>query len=84
MLQGNASVYRHVQSLAISLPYTRTRGRLTIYDGNGRLISVSSVSNTAVVQLAASIIRPGLYFYRIVDQGSGASFKGKFVFENER
>jgi hypothetical protein len=66
---------------AIRMNTAITRGTLSVYNSTGQVVAAEAFSNTMAIPLPGKVSAAGLYFYRILDQGTGKAFSGSFVFE---
>jgi hypothetical protein len=65
----------------IVMPYCVQSGFFDIVDDMGKHIAAQAINDQSEILIDDKVILPGIYFYRVIDNGSAEVFTGKFVRE---
>jgi hypothetical protein len=68
------------ESSIIKLPYKMQSGTLSIINAIGQVMLQKEIQHTELI-LLGGLPSGGLYFYRIIDNLTGKSYNGKFVYQ---
>ncbi len=82
-LPGNssASIFPNPinENSRIAFPYIIESGRLTVINEMGQTVFNIPIYNKEELLIGNSVRVPGIYYYRVTDNGNGKTFSGKFI-----